>query len=56
MLCCGVECIAEKCADDGSRARRLPLSRIYAGYFGGSLDLVTLYGEGSDVFVVLRIV
>ncbi|POY74010.1 hypothetical protein BMF94_2821 [Rhodotorula taiwanensis] len=27
----------------------LPLARIYAGYFGGSLDLVSMYGWGTDV-------
>lgn len=36
--------------------RRLPLSRLYAGYFGGSLDLVSMYGWGTDVYVVLRTV
>ncbi|GAA5871295.1 hypothetical protein JCM1840_004405 [Sporobolomyces johnsonii] len=34
----------------------LPLSRIYAGYFGGSLDLVSMYGYGTDVYCVIRIV
>lgn len=29
----------------------LPLARIYAGYFGGSLDLVSMYGWGTDVCV-----
>lgn len=37
-------------------ARRLPLSRIYAQYFGGSLDLTSLHGWGTDVYVVLRVV
>lgn len=35
---------------------RLPLSRLYAGYFGGSLDLVSMYGWGTDCYVVLRTV
>ncbi|GAA5900633.1 hypothetical protein JCM6882_000927 [Rhodosporidiobolus microsporus] len=34
----------------------LPLSRIYAQYFGGSLDLVTMYGWGTDVYLVLKTV
>jgi hypothetical protein len=33
---------------------RLPLSRLYSAYFGGSLELVSLYGHGTDVFVTLR--
>ncbi|KAL4249575.1 Protein-serine/threonine kinase [Abortiporus biennis] len=32
----------------------LPLSRLYARYFGGSFDFVSLDGWGSDVFVKLR--
>lgn len=32
----------------------LPLSRIYAQYFGGSLDLVSLTGYGCDAYVILR--
>lgn len=32
----------------------LPLARLYANYFGGSLELVSLEGWGSDVFVKLR--
>lgn len=35
---------------------RLPLSRIYSSYFGGSLDLVTMHGWGTDVYCVLRVV
>ncbi|KAJ1568753.1 hypothetical protein HK096_005430, partial [Nowakowskiella sp. JEL0078] len=31
----------------------LPMSRIYVQYFGGSLDLVSIAGHGSDVFVQL---
>ncbi|KAM0755679.1 alpha-ketoacid dehydrogenase kinase [Meredithblackwellia eburnea MCA 4105] len=34
----------------------LPLSRIYASYFGGSLDLVSMYGWGTDTYTVLRTV
>ncbi|BGP31068.1 hypothetical protein JCM10296v2_002832 [Rhodotorula toruloides] len=34
----------------------LPLSRIYAGYFGGSLDLVSMYGWGTDVYCVIKTV
>ncbi|GAA5839510.1 hypothetical protein JCM11251_002744 [Rhodosporidiobolus azoricus] len=34
----------------------LPLSRIYAQYFGGSLDLVSMYGWGTDVYLVLKTV
>ncbi|KAH6593449.1 hypothetical protein BASA61_004286 [Batrachochytrium salamandrivorans] len=29
----------------------LPMSRIYSKYFGGSLELRTVYGHGTDVFV-----
>ena len=29
----------------------LPLSRLYVEYFGGRLDLVSLPGHGTDVFV-----
>ncbi|EPQ58256.1 alpha-ketoacid dehydrogenase kinase [Gloeophyllum trabeum ATCC 11539] len=32
----------------------LPMSRLYAKYFGGSLDLFSLDGWGSDVFVQLK--
>ncbi|KAF8652746.1 hypothetical protein AX16_004243 [Volvariella volvacea WC 439] len=32
----------------------LPMSRLYASYFGGSLSLVSLEGWGSDVYVKLR--
>ncbi|TFK93192.1 alpha-ketoacid dehydrogenase kinase [Polyporus arcularius HHB13444] len=32
----------------------LPMSRLYARYFGGSLDFKSLDGWGSDVFIKLR--
>ncbi|KAJ7849115.1 atypical/PDHK/BCKDK protein kinase [Mycena olivaceomarginata] len=32
----------------------LPMSKLYAQYFGGSLDLMSLEGWGSDVFLKLR--
>lgn len=32
----------------------LPMSRLYAMYFGGSLEFLSLDGWGSDVFVKLR--
>ncbi|KAF8906033.1 26S proteasome subunit P45 [Gymnopilus junonius] len=32
----------------------LPMSRLYARYFGGSLDFFSLEGWGSDVYVKLR--
>ncbi|KAJ7596565.1 atypical/PDHK/BCKDK protein kinase [Mycena floridula] len=32
----------------------LPMSRLYAQFFGGSLDLMSLEGWGSDVFLKLR--
>ncbi|KAF7295188.1 Protein-serine/threonine kinase [Mycena indigotica] len=32
----------------------LPMSKLYAKYFGGSLELVSLEGWGSDVFLKLR--
>jgi len=32
----------------------LPLTRIYAAYFGGSCDLVSLTGWGTDAYVILR--
>ncbi|GBE82537.1 branched-chain alpha-ketoacid dehydrogenase [Sparassis latifolia] len=32
----------------------LPMSRLYARYFGGSLDFLSLEGWGSDVFLKLR--
>jgi len=31
----------------------LPLSRLYAKYFGGTFDLVSVDGYGSDVFIRL---
>lgn len=34
----------------------LPLTRIYAAYFGGSCDLVSLTGWGTDAYVILRTV
>ncbi|KAK7043772.1 hypothetical protein VNI00_008384 [Paramarasmius palmivorus] len=32
----------------------LPMSRLYARYFGGSLDLMALEGWGTDVYLKLR--
>ncbi|KAF5391736.1 hypothetical protein D9757_001648 [Collybiopsis confluens] len=32
----------------------LPMSRLYAKYFGGSLDLLSLEGWGCDVYLKLR--
>jgi len=32
----------------------LPMSRLYAKYFGGSLDVFSLDGWGSDVYLKLR--
>ncbi|CAG8545815.1 8087_t:CDS:2 [Paraglomus occultum] len=32
----------------------LPLARLYAGYFGGSMNLVSLNDHGCDVFVKLK--
>ncbi|KAF9429243.1 hypothetical protein BGZ76_001603 [Entomortierella beljakovae] len=32
----------------------LPLARIYAQYFGGSMELVSLQGYGCDVFLKLK--
>jgi signal transduction histidine kinase len=32
----------------------LPLSRAYAEYFNGSLELSTLYGLGTDVYLKLK--
>jgi hypothetical protein len=30
------------------------MAKIYASYFGGSIDLVTLDGHGTDVFIKFR--
>ncbi|KAB5595273.1 3-methyl-2-oxobutanoate dehydrogenase [Ceratobasidium theobromae] len=32
----------------------LPMAQLYAKYFGGSLQLISLYGHGADVFIKLR--
>ena len=32
----------------------LPMSRVYAQFFGGDLDLVSMYGRGCDVFLRLN--
>lgn len=32
----------------------LPLARLYATFFGGSLELKSLHGHGTDVFLKLR--
>ncbi|CAE7117726.1 unnamed protein product [Rhizoctonia solani] len=32
----------------------LPMAQLYARYFGGSLQLISLYGHGADVFIKLR--
>jgi 26S proteasome regulatory subunit T1 len=32
----------------------LPMSRLYASYFGGSLHLMPLEGWGTDVFIKVR--
>ncbi|GAA5807275.1 hypothetical protein MFLAVUS_000632 [Mucor flavus] len=29
----------------------LPMSKVYAGYFGGSLELITMEGYGTDAYV-----
>lgn len=33
---------------------RLPMAKIYASYFSGSLQLISLYGHGTDCFLKLR--
>jgi hypothetical protein len=33
---------------------RLPLTRIYAQYFGGRMHLVSLQGHGVDVYLKLK--
>jgi hypothetical protein len=33
---------------------RLPMARLYAAYFGGSLELVSMHGHGTDVFIKFR--
>lgn len=30
------------------------MAKIYAAYFGGSIDLFTLHGHGTDVFIKFR--
>jgi [3-methyl-2-oxobutanoate dehydrogenase (acetyl-transferring)] kinase len=30
------------------------MAQIYAKYFGGSLELISLYGYGCDVFLTLK--
>lgn len=35
------------------RKHSLPLSRIYARFFGGELEIVSLYPSGVDCFVTL---
>jgi hypothetical protein len=30
------------------------MARLYASYFGGSLELVSIHGHGTDVFVKFR--
>jgi len=32
----------------------LPMSKVYANFFGGDLSLVSLYGHGCDVFLRLN--
>lgn len=32
----------------------LPLARLYTEYFGGSLELMSIYGHGTDIFIRLR--
>jgi signal transduction histidine kinase len=32
----------------------LPMSRVYAEYFGGSLDIVGMHGYGADVYLRLN--
>lgn len=33
---------------------RLPLTRIYAQYFGGRMHLVSMQGHGVDVYLKLK--
>lgn len=30
------------------------MAQLYAKYFGGNLQLISLYGHGADVFIKLR--
>ncbi|KIM29095.1 hypothetical protein M408DRAFT_128025 [Serendipita vermifera MAFF 305830] len=32
----------------------LPMARLYTGYFGGSLELMSMHGHGTDVFIKFR--
>lgn len=32
----------------------LPLSRLYAEYFGGSLEIVSMEGYGTDAYLYLK--
>ncbi|CAG7845900.1 SubName: Full=Related to branched-chain alpha-ketoacid dehydrogenase kinase, mitochondrial {ECO:0000313/EMBL:CCA77951.1} [Serendipita indica DSM 11827] len=32
----------------------LPMARLYASYFGGSLELISMHGHGTDVFIKFR--
>merc|ERR1719477_35603 len=33
----------------------LPLSRLYARYFGGDLEVISMDGYGTDTFVYLKL-
>ena len=59
LLCCYLVvfvCFVICCVPLGFtfKSFRLPLTRIYAQYFGGRMHLVSMQGHGVDVYLKLK--
>jgi hypothetical protein len=59
VLCCAVSCCAEQDDEDGPAVLAgygygLPISRLYARYFGGDLQIISMEGYGTDAYLHLN--
>jgi pyruvate dehydrogenase kinase 2/3/4 len=59
-LCCDVSCCAVLQDDEDGPAvlagygYGLPISRLYARYFGGDLQIISMEGYGTDAYLHLN--